>query len=40
MPDLTDSLTPAEPRELADAIAFSLGFEGRKRVASPCRGRN
>ena len=31
MPD-TDKLTPAEPRDLADAIAFALRFEGRKRV--------
>jgi hypothetical protein len=27
-----DKLTPADPRDLADAIAFSLRFEGRKRV--------
>jgi hypothetical protein len=31
MPD-SDKLTPAEPRDLADAIAFALRFEGRKRV--------
>ena len=31
MPD-ADKLTPAEPRDLADAIAFALRFEGRKRV--------
>jgi hypothetical protein len=38
MPDLTDSLTSAEPRDLADAIAFSLGFEGRKRVQRQAGG--
>ena len=32
MPDAPDRLTPAEPRDLADAIAFALRFEGRKRV--------
>ena len=32
MPDTNDTLTPAEPRDLADAIAFALRFEGRKRV--------
>lgn len=27
-----DRLTPADPRDLADALAFALRFEGRKRV--------
>jgi hypothetical protein len=31
MPD-DDNLTPADPRDLADAIAFALKFSGRKRV--------
>jgi hypothetical protein len=31
MPD-DDKLTHAAPRDLADTIAFSLRFEGRKRV--------
>jgi hypothetical protein len=31
MPD-DDKLTPADPRDLADTIAFSMRFEGRKRV--------
>jgi hypothetical protein len=31
MPE-SDKLTPAEPRDLADAIALALQFEGRKRV--------
>jgi hypothetical protein len=30
MPD--DKLTPAEPCDLADSIAFALNFIGRKRV--------
>ena len=30
MPD-DEKLTPADPRDLADATAFSLRFEGRKR---------
>jgi len=29
---MDDKLTPADPHDLADAIAFSLRFEGRKRV--------
>ncbi len=29
---MSEKLTPAEPRDLADAIAFALRFEGRKRV--------
>jgi hypothetical protein len=32
MPD--DKLTPADPRDLADAIAFAMRFEGRRRVHS------
>jgi hypothetical protein len=32
MPESNDTLTLAEPRDLADAIAFALQFEGRKRV--------
>ena len=32
MPDADDKLTPADPRDLADAIALALRFEGRKRV--------
>jgi hypothetical protein len=31
MPD-DDKLTPADSKDLADAIAFSLRFEGGKRV--------
>ena len=31
MPD-DDKLTPADPRDLADSIAFALRFDGRKRV--------
>ena len=30
MPD--DKLTPAEPGDLADSIAFALQFSGKKRV--------
>jgi hypothetical protein len=30
MPD--EKLTPADPKDLADAIAFALSFSGRKRV--------
>jgi hypothetical protein len=33
MPD-ADKLTPADPREIADAVAFALQFEGRRRVRS------
>jgi hypothetical protein len=29
-----DKLTPTDPRDLADAIAFALQFEGRERVYS------
>jgi hypothetical protein len=32
VPDPDEKLTPADARDLADAIAFSLRFEGRKRV--------
>jgi hypothetical protein len=31
MPD-DDKLTPADPQDLADSIAFALRFSGRKRV--------
>ena len=31
MPD-DEKLTPADPQDLADAIAFALNFSGRKRV--------
>ena len=27
-----DKLTPADPRDIADALAFALRFDGRKRV--------
>jgi hypothetical protein len=27
-----DKLTPADPKDLADTVAFALRFEGRKRV--------
>jgi hypothetical protein len=29
---MDDKLTPADPKDIADTIAFSLKFEGRKRV--------
>ena len=29
--DAPDKLTPANPKDLADSIAFALRFEGRKR---------
>jgi hypothetical protein len=32
MPDLDEKLTPADPADLADAIAFALRYSGRKRV--------
>ena len=32
MTDPPDKLTPADPRDLADALAFALRFQGRKRV--------
>jgi hypothetical protein len=31
MPD-ADRLTPADPKDLADALAFALRYSGRKRV--------
>jgi hypothetical protein len=31
MPDALDHLTPATPEDLADALAFALRFDGRKR---------
>lgn len=31
MPDAPDHLTPAAPEDLADALAFALRFDGRKR---------
>jgi hypothetical protein len=30
MPEAGDNLTPADPPDLADAIAFSLRFEGKR----------
>jgi hypothetical protein len=36
MPD-DDKLTPADPEDLAAAIAFALQFEGRKRQHDPDR---
>jgi hypothetical protein len=32
MPDASERLTPADPGDLADALAFTLRFQGRKRV--------
>jgi hypothetical protein len=32
MPDTPERLTPASAEDLADALAFALRFEGRKRV--------
>jgi hypothetical protein len=31
MPDAPDRLTPATPEDIADALAFALRFDGRKR---------
>ncbi|MGD1038170.1 MAG: hypothetical protein ABR878_13540 [Roseiarcus sp.] len=31
MPDAPDRLTPAAPDDLADALAFALRFDGRRR---------
>jgi hypothetical protein len=31
MPDMPERLTPASAEDLADALAFGLRFEGRKR---------
>jgi hypothetical protein len=33
MPEV-DKLTPADPHDLADAVAFPLRFDGRRRVHS------
>jgi hypothetical protein len=33
MPD-AERLTPANPRDVADAVAFALRFDGRRRVHS------
>jgi hypothetical protein len=32
MTDAVDRLTPATPEDLADALAFALRYNGRKRV--------
>jgi hypothetical protein len=32
MPDADEKLTPVDPADLADAIAFALRYSGRKRV--------
>ncbi len=32
MPEPAESLTPATPEDLADALAFALRFEGRRRT--------
>jgi hypothetical protein len=32
MPDENEKLTPADPSDLADAVAFALQYSGRKRV--------
>jgi hypothetical protein len=32
MPDAEDKLTPADPRDLAEAIAFALRYRGGERV--------
>ncbi len=32
MPDAPEKLPPADPKDLADAVAFALQFDGRKRV--------
>ena len=32
MPDAADKLTPADPSDLAAALAFALRYQGRKRV--------
>jgi hypothetical protein len=34
MSDADEKLTPADPRDLAAAIAFALQFEGRRRIYS------
>ena len=37
MPDDADTPTPADPRDLADAIAFALRYRGGKRVRTLTR---
>ena len=32
MPDADEKLTPADKKDLEDAVAFALRFESRKRV--------
>ena len=32
MPDDRDQLSPATPEDVADALAFALRFQGRKRI--------
>ena len=32
MPDAADMFTPADPSDLADALAYALRYQGRKRV--------
>ena len=32
MPDQHDALSPATPEDVADALAFALRFQGRKRI--------
>ena len=32
MPDAADKFTPADPSDLADALAYALRYQGRKRV--------
>jgi hypothetical protein len=32
MPDTPEKLTPADPSDLAAALAFALRYQGRKRV--------
>jgi hypothetical protein len=32
MPDPDERLTPADPSDIADSIAFALRFSGKKRV--------
>ncbi len=32
MPNPADNLTPADPRDLASALAFALRYQGRKRT--------
>jgi hypothetical protein len=32
MPDAAEKLTPADPSDIAAALAFALRFQGRKRV--------